>query len=352
MRPFNKDGTWGDKQRKEYVFDENGNKIYNAKKRQYKCKSVFTTDWNEQTKAEDWRKAWADSVNAALEKANHADRIDHRSYKRQGIEQIPTIHLGVTAAALERKGICTERGDKNRKIVSMNQEIRQLRARINKLQKWVDAQTANEKQSTSAAPSFNPDNLISLLSHILKTGEGKSQKQKVLDLKTASSTLLFLQENNFSTLPELKEKITAMHDKLYDIREKMKPIERRLATLNEHLLQAGNYKENKAICKQYYTLPPKKQPAFYNEHTSEIILFESAQRYLKAHLNGYSKIPTAQWKAEHKNLTVEKEILYHEFKQQKEEARQVEVIQRTALQCVRETTNGMKHLVTNEMQYL
>jgi MobA/MobL family. len=336
MRPFNQDGTWGDKQRKEYAFDENGNKIYDAKKRQYKCKSVFTTDWNEQTKAEDWRKAWADSVNAALEKNNQPDRIDHRSYKRQGIEQIPSIHLGATAAALERKGIRTERGDKNRKIVSLNQEIRQLRARINKLQKWVDGHMENEKHIHPNAPNFSPDNLISLLSHILETGEGKSQKQKVIDLKTASSTLLFLQANNISTLPELKEKVIATHDKLYDIREKMKPIERRLAALNQHLLQADNYKENKAIYKHYHALPPKKQPSFYTAHTPEIILFESAQRYLKSHLNGHNKIPVAQWKAEHKNLTVEKEILYREFKQQKEEVRQVEIIQKYATQLVRE----------------
>ena len=334
MRPFKRDGTWGDKQRKEYAFDENGNKIYNAKKRQYKCKTVFTTDWNKQTKAEDWRKAWADSVNAALEKANHTDRIEHRSYRRQGIEQIPTIHLGVTAAALERKGIRTERGDKNRKIVSMNQEIRQLRARINKLQKWVDGHMENEKHTPSTTPKFDPDNLISMLSHLLETGEGKSQKQKVFDLKTASSTLLFLQENSISTLPEMKEKVTAMHDKLYDIREKMKPKERRLATLNGHLLQADNYKQNKAIYKQYDTLPAKKQPAFYAAHTPEIILFESAQRYLKSHLNGYNKIPTAQWKAEHAKLTTERETLYNEFKQHKEEVRKIEIIRNEMAQFV------------------
>lgn len=53
MRPFNKDKSWGDKQRKEYILDKNGNKIYDPKKRQYKCKSVPATDWNEQTKAEE-----------------------------------------------------------------------------------------------------------------------------------------------------------------------------------------------------------------------------------------------------------------------------------------------------------
>ena len=50
VRPINLDGTWGDKQRKEYIFDKDGNKIYDAKKRQYKCKSIPTTDWNNREK--------------------------------------------------------------------------------------------------------------------------------------------------------------------------------------------------------------------------------------------------------------------------------------------------------------
>lgn len=52
MRPFEQGGAWGAKQKKDYIFDPQGNKIYDPKKRQYKCKSIPTTDWNEQTKAE------------------------------------------------------------------------------------------------------------------------------------------------------------------------------------------------------------------------------------------------------------------------------------------------------------
>ena len=57
MRPLNKDGTWGDKQRKKYILDDNGEKVYDPKKRQYKCDKVQTTDWNERHKAEEWRAA-------------------------------------------------------------------------------------------------------------------------------------------------------------------------------------------------------------------------------------------------------------------------------------------------------
>lgn len=82
MRPFSEGKTWGAKQKKDYILDPQGNKIYDPKKRQYKCKFIPATDWNEQTKAEQWRQSWADCVNAVLEKQNHAERIDHRSYER------------------------------------------------------------------------------------------------------------------------------------------------------------------------------------------------------------------------------------------------------------------------------
>ncbi|WP_408636151.1 MobA/MobL family protein [Parablautia intestinalis] len=52
MRPFDERGERGAKQKKEYILDKDGNKIYDPKKRQYKCKSIPATDWNEQTKAE------------------------------------------------------------------------------------------------------------------------------------------------------------------------------------------------------------------------------------------------------------------------------------------------------------
>jgi hypothetical protein len=137
MRPINIDGAWGDKQKKVYIFDDSGNKIYDPKKRQYKCNTVKTTDWNDKTKADEWRSAWESFANAALEKHGFAERIDHRSYAEQGVEKIPTIHLGVAATRMERRGFRTSRGDLNRRIEVTNNELRQLRARIVKVKDWL-----------------------------------------------------------------------------------------------------------------------------------------------------------------------------------------------------------------------
>lgn len=133
VRPFNGDGSWGSKQKKEYILDENGEKIYDKKKRQYKCKSIPTTDWNDRGNVEKWRKSWEELCNKYLEKSGHDERIDHRSYERQGVEILPTKHLGTAASQMEKKNIKTDRGETNRHIKMVNKIIRFCNKEILKL---------------------------------------------------------------------------------------------------------------------------------------------------------------------------------------------------------------------------
>ena len=50
------------------------------------------------------RAAWAGMVNAALEAAGIAERVDHRSHKDRAIDAPPTIHEGVTGRNAARAG--------------------------------------------------------------------------------------------------------------------------------------------------------------------------------------------------------------------------------------------------------
>lgn len=72
------------------------------------------------------RQLWAVMVNLALERAGHMERIDARSLAAQGIERAPSIHLGPTATAMERRGIRTERGDLNRAAIAPSPERAEL----------------------------------------------------------------------------------------------------------------------------------------------------------------------------------------------------------------------------------
>jgi ATP-dependent exoDNAse (exonuclease V) alpha subunit len=49
------------------------------------------------------REKWAELVNHSLEQTHHIERVDHRSYARQGIEMEPTMKLGHASAAIERR---------------------------------------------------------------------------------------------------------------------------------------------------------------------------------------------------------------------------------------------------------
>ena len=50
------------------------------------------------------RELWAVRVNRALERVQVADRVDHRSLERQGLEDlVPTQHLGPAASGMERR---------------------------------------------------------------------------------------------------------------------------------------------------------------------------------------------------------------------------------------------------------
>ena len=116
---FDERGAWAAKSKKEYDLDENGERIRLPSGR-YKTHKVDLTGWNDKGNALLWRKAWADISNAYLERAGSRSRIDHRSNAERGIDELPTVHMGVAACQMEKKGIATEKGELNRNIQKAN----------------------------------------------------------------------------------------------------------------------------------------------------------------------------------------------------------------------------------------
>ena len=60
--------------------------------------------WNSREQLVEWRAAWAEHANDALERAGFDERIDHRSYADQGIDKEPTRHEGPTVTGMRREG--------------------------------------------------------------------------------------------------------------------------------------------------------------------------------------------------------------------------------------------------------
>ena len=119
MRPLDERGAWAAKSKKEYDLDENGERIRLPSGR-YKTHKVDLTGWNDKDNTLLWRKAWADYTNDFLERNGSPERIDHRSNAERGIDEIPTVHMGVAACQMEKKGIATEKGELNRNIQKVN----------------------------------------------------------------------------------------------------------------------------------------------------------------------------------------------------------------------------------------
>ena len=182
VRPLTKDGKWQNKTEKEYLCVRDGEergftaaefksaqakgwekqyqykvgkkKVYMApsiaeaqgyeraskypKSTKYGRQNPISARWNSEEQLVLWREAWADTSNRYLEKAKREERIDHRSHAERGLDEQPTIHEGVTARALERKGIVSDRCELNRQIRADNALIRTLKATIAKLKKAVE----------------------------------------------------------------------------------------------------------------------------------------------------------------------------------------------------------------------
>ena len=130
MRGIKPDGTWAQKEKKAYALDEDGNriplidpatgeqKLGKRNEKLWKRITVETNDWNDRGNAEIWRKVWADICNEYL---SFSQWIDHRSYKRQGIDLEPTIHEGYRARKMEKAGFVSNRCEYNRIVKKLNE---------------------------------------------------------------------------------------------------------------------------------------------------------------------------------------------------------------------------------------
>ena len=93
----------------------------------YGRQNPITERWNSESQLILWRSAWADIVNLHLERVGSTESVDHRSHAERGLDEQPTIHEGVAARAMEKKGIISDRCELNRQIKADNALLRELK---------------------------------------------------------------------------------------------------------------------------------------------------------------------------------------------------------------------------------
>ena len=296
MRPLNPDGSFASKQRREYVLDASGNRIRGSDGR-CRFNAVHTTDWHSPERLESWRTAWCNAVNAKFEEKGIPSRIDHRSYARQSVEQIPTVHEGPNVRKLEQKGIRTEKGELNRWIRSTNRLTRTLKTQIAKLTEWINA--LRSEPEASKTPT-----LWELVSEAQQRryAQAWSQKGKVRDLKQFAETVNFLQAHQLFTLEDLSARLSQTRSAFHHLSDALHSTSSRIRELEALIRQADIYAKNKPVYENLNAIHWKsRRDAYAQEHDGELRLFYAARRILKEKLG--DKPPTVKvWKEELETL--------------------------------------------------
>ena len=313
MRPLDEKGAWLPKSKKEYVLDENGEKIRLPSGR-YKTRKVDLVDWNNRENAEVWRRAWADLANDFLAQNNRPERIDHRSYERQGIEQIPTVHVGVSATQMEKKGIVTERGELNRNIKAANRILREIRRLVRGLKDWIaelkERKAALLEALAEARAQASEPTIPQLLARYMEqrgeeradwTSKGKL-KGAVSDFNKVQAAMEFLRQKEISTVETLDRQLDRISETAVAIRDSMRKAERRIKDIDTLLSNIGNYEKYKPVYREYAAIGWKKQKEKFEEaHRGELDAYRAAARYVKTHLPGTS-YSRKELEAERKDL--------------------------------------------------
>ena len=292
MRAIDENGKWLPKSRKVYDLDENGERIRLPSGR-WKSHKEDTVDWNEQYHAEEWRHGWELVQNKYLELAGSPERVDMRSYERQGLDVLPTVHMGAAVSALERKGIETNIGNLNRDIKAANRMMNAIRSMIRNLRNWiadiVEATKEALAETEAQAKNTSPDLVLLPRDYLnLRKAERSDwsrygqQKGTTDDLKAVSKAMIYLKEQGLFTLEDLDTALQGVNEKSKSINAAMKKASARMKVITGIQNAVADCQTHKAVHDKYLKIGWKaRQAAFAESHKDELDSFNKAFRYLK-----------------------------------------------------------------------
>ena len=203
------------------------------KSTKYGRQNPIAERWNSDEQLLVWREKWADVTNKYLAQYPWIDaRIDHRSHAARGLDEQPTIHEGVTARALEKKGIISDRCELNRQIKADNALLRELKSAVRKLMEAVE----NTIPAFSEAMEKLRENMFFFRYQLNHIAKGKRSMRKYI--KSVSPEL----ERYTGLVQQLKDKTKERKNLLAEKKEtpfyqlpKLHDLSRHIAELTEEL---------------------------------------------------------------------------------------------------------------------
>lgn len=327
MRPFQKDGTFLEKKCwREYDLDKNGQKIPTKKGNDYKSHKVYATDWDDRGNVEKWRALWADIETDFYKKNGYEITAEHCSFERQGIELLPTIHMGAAVTAMERRGIKTEVGNMNREIREINaliifgmENVKRLTDKIAFLENEKKAIEREEEKETPAQES-KPDTLISILmewqqnrnAFIQDNNIWQRTDTKMGSIKDFSSMVAFLQLHKTETLEDLQKLAEDTKKLRSDNIHNQRELNAKLKKMSNIVDIYQAYKPYAEYLKKYESLSGRRKQIYYDKNTDKIDTALSYRTGLK-NLSGTEKLLPKTWKKELEKLKAESARIRHDL---------------------------------------
>ena len=283
MRAMDEHGKWLPKARRVYILDENGEKIP-LPNGDYKTRKERTTDWDDPGNCERWRTAWADTTNRYLERAGEDVRLDLRSYERQGVDLVPTVHMGPVVTYLEQQGIRTEIGQYNEEIKQFNRVLQPLKMRLASLKKWL-AEAIRKTAEIMKPEPYQPSLMeyIQVFQNLRKAGRAdwcKKARQTagINDLKFAAQVQFFMEQSGIHTLADFEAFVGEQQNSLTHLDDLGKAI-RKKQTAIKHLDAFQRLKPISDKSKQGLGFMRKQ---YTEKHQQELKDFAKAVRYMNA----------------------------------------------------------------------
>ena len=290
MRAMDERGKWLPKSRKVYELDKNGERIKLPSGR-WKSHKEDTVDWNDRKYGEIWRHEWEVIQNRYLEANNRPERVDLRSYERQGLDIIPTVHEGAAVRQMEKRGIQTNIGNLNREIKAANSLMKSIRQLIKNLNGWIAelSEKRNELLAQKAAEEavFLPNLLMKYMeirkaerSSWTRAGQSRGTSK---DLKAVSEALSYLRQKGLSTVEDLEAFLESSGKSAADYRNQMKPKEARSKVIDGILASRTDCKECKPVYEKYQKIFFKKTKEKFKQEHPEVARYAKAAAYLAKH---------------------------------------------------------------------
>ena len=258
-------------------------------------------------------------MNRSLAEQGIHEKVDHRSYKRQGIEKIPSVHVGTAASQMERRGISTGRGMENRQIAEQNRLLEETGRKIAGLGLYL--KKLNEQKEDEGRGPTLADLFDAAMNRALRDGK----RSDAIDFADGAA---FLRENNIESIQGLQETASELWSQCRRVTEQNKQVEDRLHERQEMIRQANVYRENRECYVQYKKTKPRRQADFAERHRTELALYSHAERYLTRH-TADRKVTLGTWKADAARLVSEKDRLYDEMCGLRDKAKEASAVMRS-----------------------